>query len=185
MTEYIDIVDETGNLTGETVSRKVVHEKGLWHRTVHIWVVNENRDVLLQKRSIKKESHPGLWDISCAGHISAGETSIGAAVKELDEELGIPAEASDFRLLFTDKTSFTHSNGAYVDNEIHDTYLFLKPVSIDRMIIDPEEVEEIRYISFDLFKKRVTDEDKTLVQHTDEYLQMIEILERGDKIFKC
>ena len=56
--EILDVVDENNNLTGKTEDRKIVHEKGLWHREVAAWIMNEKGEVLLQKRapSKKKES---------------------------------------------------------------------------------------------------------------------------------
>ena len=46
--ENIDIVDELGNKTGEVKSREEVHEKGLLHKTVHIFVINNKKDILMQ-----------------------------------------------------------------------------------------------------------------------------------------
>ena len=74
--EYLDIVDENGMPTGEIVFRDTAHKEGLRHRTAHVWVVRKTEkgyDVLLQKRSMEKESFPGLYDTSSAGHIPAGE----------------------------------------------------------------------------------------------------------------
>lgn len=175
--EYIDIVNEYGDQTGRTASRDEIHKKGLWHRTVHIWLVTDSQEVLLQKRALNKESHPGLWDISCAGHISAGETTIEAALKELEEELGVLAETSDLKFLFSQKASFTQNNGKYIDNEIHDTYILLKNVPIETIKIQLEEIEKVQYVSFEKFKEMVKEKDKDLVQHTEEYMQMIKIFD--------
>ena len=74
--EIFDIVDENGNPIGETVSRAKAHEDGIRHRTAHIWVVREvngEAEVLLQKRSLNKDSFPGKYDTSSAGHIQAGD----------------------------------------------------------------------------------------------------------------
>ena len=76
MMEYLDIVDEQGRPTGGIVSRAEAHEKGILHRTAHVWVVRNvtgRAEVLLQKRSEEKESFPGMYDTSSAGHIPAGE----------------------------------------------------------------------------------------------------------------
>jgi isopentenyldiphosphate isomerase len=54
-----------------------VHRDGDWHRSVHIWVLNsEKGELLMQKRVAFKDSWPSHWDIGCAGHVSAGDTSI-------------------------------------------------------------------------------------------------------------
>lgn len=182
--ENIDIVDEQGKLTGRSASREEIHRKGLWHRTVHVWLINDMQEVLLQKRAMNKESHPGLWDISCAGHISAGETSIEAVLKELEEELGIVAGTEDLEFLFSQKTCFTQKNGTYIDNEVHDTYLFLKKIPACEIKIQLEEIERVQYVPFETFKKMVKEKNSELVQHTEEYGRLIDIIEsrkkRGD-----
>ncbi len=72
--EYLDIVDDCGIPTGETISREDAHRSGIRHRTSHVWLLrihNRKLQVLLQKRSPDKDSYPGCLDISCAGHIPA------------------------------------------------------------------------------------------------------------------
>ena len=92
--EYLDIVDERGNPTGETVSREEAHKNGILHRTAHVWVIRNadgRTEVLLQKRSDEKDSFPGMYDTSSAGHIPAGEEPLPSALRELSEELSINA----------------------------------------------------------------------------------------------
>ena len=92
--EYFDIVDEAGQPTGEIISRDEAHQKGTLHRTAHVWLVkkkSEGYDILLQKRSEEKDSFPGMYDTSSAGHIPAGEEPLHSALRELREELGLTA----------------------------------------------------------------------------------------------
>ena len=75
--EILDIVDKNGVPTGDTVSREQAHREGIRHRTSHVWLAryrDESVWLLLQRRSEDKDSHPGLLDISSAGHIPAGCT---------------------------------------------------------------------------------------------------------------
>lgn len=76
MKEYFDIRDSAGNPTGEVKARSLVHRDGDIHGTSHVWLVRKNKksgyDVLLQKRSDNKDSFPGCYDISSAGHLPAG-----------------------------------------------------------------------------------------------------------------
>ncbi|MFQ9264942.1 MAG: NUDIX hydrolase [Clostridia bacterium] len=85
--EYIDIFDENNNPTGQIKEKEKAHEEGDFHRTAHVWIVNDKNELLLQKRSANKKSHPNCWDISGAGHIKAGESVIDGAIRELKEEL--------------------------------------------------------------------------------------------------
>ena len=90
MPEMLDIVDENGVPTGRSVPRTVAHAEGLRHRTSHVWIVRRKAgrvQVLLQMRCAAKDSYPGCYDISSAGHIPAGDEFVGSALRELREEL--------------------------------------------------------------------------------------------------
>lgn len=86
--EIFDVVDE-GDVVVGRATRREVHEKGLLHRAVHVFVVNRHGELLLQKRSRFKDVHPGVWDSSAAGHLDAGEDYQSAALRELAEEMGV------------------------------------------------------------------------------------------------
>ena len=90
--ELIDIVDENGIPIGETIDRTDAHRTGSRHRTTHIWIVrrrNNRVQILLQKRAKYKDSFPGCYDISSAGHIPAGVDFIASGLRELQEETGL------------------------------------------------------------------------------------------------
>ena len=91
--ELLDVLDEWGAHVG-VERRDVVHRDGLWHRGFHLWVVSRG-EVLLQRRSAAKQTHPGMLDASAAGHIGAGEAVLAGGLREVAEELGVayPAEA--------------------------------------------------------------------------------------------
>ena len=98
--EFFDIVDEKGIPTGETIERTQAHKKGVRHRTAHIWIVREQdgkAQLLLQKRSAEKDSFPGRFDTSSAGHIQAGDEPEESAIRELHEELGIQASKEELQ----------------------------------------------------------------------------------------
>jgi isopentenyl-diphosphate delta-isomerase type 1 len=90
--ELLAVVDESDRVIG-TATRKEIHAKGLRHRAVHIVVLNAEGNILLQKRSAKKDLFPGWWDISVGGHVDAGEEYDAAVARELREEMGIVAPA--------------------------------------------------------------------------------------------
>lgn len=59
--------DERGFKTGVQKSRWAVHADGDWHRVAHIWLINSRGEILLQRRTLTKRTHPGMLDVSCAG----------------------------------------------------------------------------------------------------------------------
>lgn len=91
--DLLPVVDEQDRVIG-AAPRSEVHARKLRHRAVHIVIVDEHDRVLLQRRSMRKDSHPGWWDISVGGHVDAGEEYPVAAARELVEEMGLVA---DFR----------------------------------------------------------------------------------------
>jgi isopentenyldiphosphate isomerase len=144
MEEQLDVLDEQGEKTGEIQSYKEVHRVGLWHRTIHAWFLNSKGQLLLQKRSIKKQSNPGLWDISVAGHISAGQTSVEAAQRETEEEIGLMLPGSAYEYLFTVQGQGAEHNGTYINKEFQDVFLVRSNVVIEKLKIPSDEVEDAR-----------------------------------------
>jgi 16S rRNA (adenine1518-N6/adenine1519-N6)-dimethyltransferase len=102
--EIFDVVDDNDVPIG-TATRAEVHAKKLVHRAVHVFVLNRNGDLYLQKRSRLKDMSPGVWDSSVSGHLDAGEDYFQAAIRELGEEIGITANAEDLEHITTVKPS--------------------------------------------------------------------------------
>lgn len=96
-TEYFDVVDEADEVIGR-LPRPEVHRLGLRHRAVHALVFNRAGQVYLQRRSLKKECSPGMWDSSSAGHVESGEHYDACVLRELEEEIGLRLEALPTRL---------------------------------------------------------------------------------------
>ncbi|MBI5693723.1 MAG: NUDIX domain-containing protein [Verrucomicrobia bacterium] len=89
--EWFDVVNERDEVI-RRATRRDVHTQGLWHRAVHVMVFDGEGRVFLQRRSFSKDTSPGLWDSSCSGHLDAGEDYDAAAVRELQEEIGVVTE---------------------------------------------------------------------------------------------
>ena len=152
--EYFDVVDEDGKPTGAVVSRETAHKEGIPHRTSHVWIVKKNDkgyDILMQKRSLNKDSFPGMYDTSSAGHIRAGDEPVASAIRELKEELGITAEASQLLYIgkFHGRYSKEFHGSMFNDNEIPYVFLFQGNVDIDQLTLQEEEVDEVRWFDME------------------------------------
>ena len=152
--EYLDVVDENGVPTGETVSRDTAHREGILHRTAHVWVIRPSEkgfDILLQKRSMEKDSFPGLYDTSSAGHIPAGDEPVPSALRELGEELGLKAQpeqlhyAGSFRIRYEKE----FHGRLFRDNEVTWVYVYSEPVEISSLALQESEVDEVRWFDLD------------------------------------
>jgi isopentenyldiphosphate isomerase len=146
MIELIDVLHEDGTTAGIRKTKDEIHRDGDWHRSVHVWVATPDGRLLIQRRSLRKENHPGLWDISAAGHLSAGEDAMTAAVREVGEEIGLAIDASELRYLATLRESFVLNGGTYLDNEIHDVFLVIRDVDPSSLRLQPEEVDAVALI---------------------------------------
>ena len=151
--EIFDIIDKSGKPTGQTVERSLAHAEGIRHRTAHIWIIrqkNGRTEILLQKRSRNKDSFPGKFDTSSAGHIHAGDEPMESALRELEEELGIHAEPEDLKFTGKFPISFAKEfhGKMFRDEEIAFVYIYDHPVEISRLTLQKEEVEAVQW--FDL-----------------------------------
>lgn len=174
--EYFDVLHPDGTPTGHSKPRDEVHRDGDWHRTVHAWILNPRRELLIQKRAPNKESNPDLWDVSAAGHLSAGETSIQAVVKEVQEELGVQLSESDFQYLFTVAQQALSETGTFLDNEFQDVYLITADFPLSAFSVQAEEVSELRYIPLNDLQQLILDADPEFVTHDEEYRQLFDVL---------
>lgn len=159
--ELFDILNEDGSKTGIVKERGVAHREGALHGTVHIWIVRENEksgyDVLLQKRSANKDSHPGCYDISSAGHISAGDEIMESALRELWEELGLSVQPEQLELFGTTHVKFekTFYGKRFRDNEISSDFVYRQPVDIDKLSLQESEVSEVRWMDYEECRQKV------------------------------
>ena len=152
--EFFDICDENGIPTGEIVERGIAHRDGIPHRTAHIWLFREmdgNCQILLQQRSFQKDSFPGMWDTSSAGHIQAGDEPLESALRELEEELGIKAEPSQLKFAGTFHISYQMEfhGSLFKDDEVAFVFVYDTPVGIESITIQKEELEGVRWFDFD------------------------------------
>ncbi len=176
--EYLDILDEYGNKTGEARPYLEAHEKGLIHTAVHVWIVNSKNEVLIQKREKNRRFFPEYWDISAAGHVSSGQTNLEAAIIETEEELGLKLNKSDFNLLCALWTDSLLNDGAFRNREFNPIYVVRADITISNIKIQQEEVEAVKFLNFQKFKNWTQGKGEKMVPHEEEYAKIIEHLEK-------
>jgi isopentenyldiphosphate isomerase/intracellular septation protein A len=142
--EWVPLVDEKGQVTGQLPRSSVHNGSRLLHPVVHMHVVSRNKSVLLQKRPLSKAIQPGKWDTAVGGHITAGETPEQALIKEAFEEIGL--KNFNARLLNVYKWES--------DVEAELVYLFIT-YSSGEFNVQTDEVDETRYWTKNQIEKQL------------------------------
>src|SRR3989344_2157422 len=108
-----------------------------------------------------------MWDISAAGHVSAGEDDITSALREAKEELGIDLSPDKLEKIGETKIQAVLNNGTYIDHEYDIIYLVRADFSIDQLKMQASEVKGLRYLSISELKKLIS-EQGNIVPHVEE-----------------
>jgi isopentenyldiphosphate isomerase len=132
--EYLEIVNEKGEIIGSAQRSEIHGNPSLMHKVVHVLVFNRKGDLLLQRRSQKKDVAPGKWDTSVGGHVEAGEDLLGSCKREMQEELGITEFEPEYLY------SYVHRNN--YESELVSTY---RCVYDGEISYNMTEIDEIRF----------------------------------------
>jgi len=173
--EYIDIVTQKGKPTGKSELKSVIHQKGYYHHTAHIWFYTSNGNILLSQRSAKKTICPLMWDVSVAGHIDSGETPKQAAVRETEEEIGFAISKKNLNKIGVFECFQTYESGI-IDNEFHNTFIAELKIPLSKLVLQEEEVEAIKLVSFDAFEaliKNIDNNDNHFVPSNKSYYELV------------
>lgn len=146
MEELFDVYTREGKYLG-IKSKTFCHGKNpeCYHKPVWVWIVNDEKEILIQKRANCKKNHPNKWDMPSAGHVVAGESIIDGAIRETYEELGILTDSKDYKFLFE-----------YIFDEYYEiaqVYMLKLNLSINEMSLKKDEVAEVKWLKYDEFKK--------------------------------
>lgn len=161
--ELWDIYDENREKTGGTHERGIPMVEGDYHLVIHVWIVNDSGEYLIQKRQPWKEGWPNMWDGSVAGSAVVGDSSMDAAIRETKEELGIELDMSKGRILFT----------VNAPNRFHDIWLVRQNVDIRDLRLQYEEVADAKWASEKEIKQMVRNGDFIAFDYLEKLFGMI------------
>lgn len=148
--EYFDIVDENNKPTSQKVTRYEAHTKGLWHRTVHVYLfrkMNDDIEFLVHLRAKTKDLNPNKWDTRFGGHLKSGETIEESVSGELRDEIGLTLEPSNLiqgEILKRDK---------FPNREFTNVYYYKFQDELSSLSFNDGEVQEVKWMkSLDILK---------------------------------
>ena len=125
------------------VEKLEVHQRGLRHKAVSVFVVNRGK-VLIQRRAMGKYHTPGLWANTCCTHPDWGEAPIDCAVRRLDEELGITGLFPAHR----DQIEYRADVGnGLIEHELVEVFV-ADATSELKVAPNPDEVMDTKWVNF-------------------------------------
>ena len=183
--EQLELFHSDGTPVGAGISREVAHSEGILHGASHIIIRKWEQDrlyVLLQRRSLNKDSYPGCLDISSAGHIERGSDFLDTAMKELQEELGLTVRPEELTELFTQ--SITHEGifhgKPFLDREINKVYLLDRTPQPEELTLQKEELSQVLWMPADEILARLAKRDSELCLLPDEFQKAVAIIRTMD-----
>lgn len=167
MAEFWDIVDEYGNKTGRLHERGKPMQKGDYHLSVSVWILNSCGKFLISQRTSNKSS-PKMWETT-GGSAIVGEDSLTAAIRETKEELGITLEPKNGRIFKC--YTYPHSSGdgaAYIN-----VWVFLQDLDISTVTLQPEETCNAIWASKEQIKQMISDGTFIGFSYIDELFEQV------------
>lgn len=174
MKELLDVIDENERNTGIIKERKKIHLDGDWHKAAHLWIIKDAR-ILLQKRSSEKKIFPNRFDVSCAGHVSAGENYKDSIIRELKEELGI--DVNEDALIFLEKRKQITKYKNLISREIIAVFLLRYNGKMNELKIDKKEVSEVRLFTIKELRKLLKETPEMFVNDKKYFFDTLEKIE--------
>lgn len=142
--EYFYLVDENDKEIGKIKRSEAHASRKKIHRSSYVVVTNSKKELLLQKRSMKKDLQPGFWGMSVGGHVTYGQTYKEAAEREIQEELGI-----SLPLTFVVKKLISSPE------EIEYSSIFSASTDKTPVDFDRDEIDEVRWVPIKKLKEFV------------------------------
>lgn len=164
--EILQYFNDDNTLNMGVAERSYIHQNNLWHREVAIWIINEKNELLFQRRSPKKKLAPNKLSIT-AGHVDAKEPEIIAALREINEEIGLSFKEEDLNLLGVFKNE---QEGNYCFSY---TYLLKTNAKIEDMTMQEDEVSELKYITIEELEERIRNKDEEMPLARKQFTKII------------
>lgn len=166
--EIWDVYDENRVLTGKKVVRGIPMAQDEYHLVVHVWIMNSKKELLISKRTPNK-TFPNMWECS-GGSAVEGDSSMDAALREVEEEIGVVLDPERGRCLYTDK----RQHHSFPD--FRDVWLFEAEVELSELKFQEDEVSDAKWATMSEVRNMIS--DGTFISHFEYLDQLFEFIEQ-------
>ena len=156
--ERVDLWDENRTKVLRTIVRGeaiLSHERSI---SVHCYIVNQQGQILIQKRSMQETHFQGWWS-TLGGAVTHGNSSLATVKLEAQEELGLEFTEEQIKWLLSFKRA----------KDIVDVYVIHAEVDLAKIVMAPDEVIDVRWATFDEIESMIA--EHTFIQQP--YLNLL------------
>ena len=164
--ELLDILDETGKNIGEKQDKDIVHKKGLWHKEVGAWIVNEKGEILIQKRAQTKKQAPNKWSLT-ARTCSIRRRYTRCYNKRSRRRNRLTDKKEEIKLIITQK----HCSYRGDNNAFRYEFFYRTNKKIEDFILQKEEVAKVKYITIKEMEELINKKDEEYLFTRWEYIK--------------
>lgn len=147
--EQVILVDHSDQEIG-VMEKMEAHRKGVLHRAFSVFLYNDQKQLLMQRRASNKYHSGGLWTNTCCSHPRPGETILGAANRRLEEEMGIRNVSLSIVDHILYKVEFENGLTEHEYDYIVEGIYRFDPV------LNPDETDDFRWVALDELKAEVS-----------------------------
>lgn len=156
--EYVDVFDNKRRKINKTNIRYKDSDNE-YMQAMHLWVINDKGEFLIQKRSEIKKTYPSMWSVTGGGS-QKDENTLDTCVRECKEELGINIDINNLEFILSIKRK----------NLFLDVYLLKQSFDIKELVLQQEEVSEAKWVSIEELKRMI--DNKLLASNVVAYFDL-------------
>lgn len=162
-------------ISKEELEEEILKNKQL-HKEICVFILNDQKEVLIQKRSPNKKAYPNRWAL-LTGHVELNETFENAAIREINEEVGLKINKENLNLF--SKRTFTNDNIHY---EITYFYYIKSNLKESDFIIQKEELSQVKWINIDVVIDMIEKQQDNIIINKNK-IELLKYLKNlnGDK----
>ena len=163
MSELWAVYDRFKQKTGRIIERNSDDrlKPGEFHLVATGVIVNSKSQILISRRNPKKKLYPNLWECN-GGSVILGENSLLAAIREIDEEIGVTLKTTEGKFLGT----------VQQNDYFRDVWKFVRDLELDSLRFNDGEVVEVRWVTEEEYKQMFS--DRKIVPTGDYVIDLLE-----------
>ena len=139
-----DVYNEQKELVGIQKKRNEFADNE-YSMSTFIWIVNKDGKLLVQLQSKQDDNKPGTYGIT-GGAVDAGETSLEASIRELNEELGVKISKEQLIYIASERRK----------KKFFEYYMLELNIDINDLVLQKDEVEKVEWITLDEYEKNIS-----------------------------